>query len=43
MKGFAKANWTHEDLYNAFSKYGTIISAKVSIDKDHNSKGYGYV
>lgn len=35
--------WTHEDLHKEFEKCGTIISAKVSIDKDHQSKGYGFI
>ena len=24
-------------------KFGSIVSAKVSLDKNHNSNGYGYV
>ena len=43
VKGFLTAKWTHQDLYDAFKKFGEIGSAKVSIDKEHNSKGYGYV
>ena len=43
VKGFFKAKWTHEDLYKAFSTFGVILSAKVSIDKLHVSKGFGYI
>ena len=43
VKGFLKAAWTHCELDNAFKKFGNIISAKLSIDKNHQSKGYGYV
>jgi polyadenylate-binding protein len=35
--------WTHSDLHNAFLPIGSIVSAKVSLDKDHKSKGYGYI
>lgn len=30
-------------LYDTFKKFGAIESAKVSLDKEHNCKGYGYV
>jgi polyadenylate-binding protein len=30
-------------LENTFSKYGEIISCKVSLGSDHESKGYGFV
>lgn len=43
VKGFSRLNWTHETLHNHFSKFGTIVSAKVSLEKDHISKGYGYI
>jgi RNA recognition motif. (a.k.a. RRM, RBD, or RNP domain) len=43
VKGFNKDRWLHSDLYQAFKKFGTIVSAKVSIDKSHQSKGFGYV
>lgn len=35
--------WTHADLHQEFERFGKIESSKVSIDKDHNSKGYGYI
>lgn len=35
--------WTHEDLYEAFTGFGRIKSAKVSIDGDFKSRGYGFV
>jgi len=43
VKGFFEKNWTHKDLYFIFAKYGAIISAKVSLDKEHKSKGFGYI
>jgi len=32
--GFGE-NWTHKDLYDAFSIFGTILSARVSIKSDY--------
>lgn len=43
VKGFSRAKWTHEDLYRTFASFGPVLSAKVSIDKAHASKGFGYV
>ena len=43
MKGFARAKWNHQDFYDAFKKFGTIVSAKVSLAKGHQCKGYGYI
>lgn len=43
VKGFAKAQWSHADLFKNFENCGKITSAKVSLDKDHQSKGYGYI
>ena len=34
---------THEDLAKAFEKFGKILSAKVSIDGDFQSRCYGFV
>ncbi len=31
------------DLESHFSKYGEIISCKVCLNSDHESKGYGFV
>lgn len=42
VKGFGPLNWSHSELYQAFRKFGPIVSAKVSIDKNHKSKGFGY-
>lgn len=42
IKGFGK-EWTHKDIYDNFKKFGDIISAKVSIDEAHQSRGYGFV
>ena len=41
-KGFPK-NWTHEDLYKVFEKFGKISSAKVVVDAGLESRGYGFV
>ena len=30
-------------VYDNFSEFGNIVSAKVSIDSHYTSKGYGYV
>jgi RNA recognition motif. (a.k.a. RRM, RBD, or RNP domain) len=43
VKGFLKAQWLHSDIHRAFEKFGKILSAKVSIDRNHKGKGYGYV
>lgn len=43
MKGFSQAVWTHSDLFKAFEKFGVILSAKVSLDRNHVSKGFGYI
>ena len=43
VKGFQKQRWTHSNLYKAFETFGPILSAKVSMDKNHQSKGYGYI
>lgn len=43
VKGFYSLNWTHSDFYREFSRFGPIKSAKVSIDKNHLSKGFGYI
>ena len=40
-------NWslTSDDLYNLFTPYGEVVSAKIITDKFHNnrSKGFGFV
>jgi RNA recognition motif-containing protein len=33
----------HSNLYRSFEAHGTILSAKVSIDKHHKGKGFGYI
>lgn len=43
MKGFIKAYWNHQTLYDHFKEFGNILSAKVSIDQHYVSKGYGFV
>lgn len=42
IKGLPK-EWSHKELHDAFEPFGKVISAKVSIDSEHNSRGYGYV
>lgn len=42
VKGFDKS-WTHKTLFDVFEKYGAISSAKVSIDQNHEARGYGFV
>lgn len=42
IKGLDK-EWKHNDLYDLFKDFGEILSAKVSVDADHNSRGYGYI
>ena len=36
-------NMDSKSLEDEFKKYGDIISCKVSINKDHSSRGYGFV
>lgn len=36
-------SWTHEDLYDHFQQYGSVLSAKMSIDNTYKSRGYGFV
>lgn len=37
------AEMTPKELDEEFSKYGQIMSVKISLDKDHKSNGYGFV
>ena len=34
---------THKELYDTFSMFGNIFSCKVELDKNNESKGYGYI
>ncbi len=43
VKGFLRSEWNHSDLHKVFESIGPILSAKVSIDKNHRCKGYGYI
>jgi polyadenylate-binding protein len=43
VKGLPKDIWSHSELYSAFEPFGKIRRAKISIDKDHKSRGYGFV
>lgn len=36
-------NFTDEDLHNAFSKYGDIVSAKIMRHENGKSRGFGFV
>ena len=42
VKGFTD-KWTHKDLFKAFQCFGDVVSARVSIEEDHKSRGFGYV
>lgn len=42
IKGLTK-EMKHTDLFELFKDFGEILSAKVSVDADHNSRGYGYI
>ena len=42
VKGL-KPGWTHKDLYTLFSKYGDVVSARVSLCEDFSCRGYGFV
>jgi RNA recognition motif-containing protein len=42
VKGFGK-NWTHKELHEAFKGFGQILSARCSIDVNHESRGFGFV
>jgi RNA recognition motif-containing protein len=37
------SNMTAKELDEYFSQWGPIKSAKISIDKDYKSNGYGFV
>jgi RNA recognition motif-containing protein len=36
-------HWTHEELFNQFTKFGNVVSCKVSVDGSYVSRGYGFV
>lgn len=42
VKGLPKA-WNHEKLAQSFEQFGPVASAKVSIDFEFKSRGYGFV
>ena len=37
------ADWSSKGLEEYFSRYGPVKSAKVSINPDYSSRGYGFV
>lgn len=43
VTGFLALGWCHKELYEAFAKFGKILSTKASLTGDHKSKGYGYI
>lgn len=42
VKGFGN-HWKHSDLHEAFAQFGQIVSARVSIKNDYESRGFGFV
>ena len=36
-------SWTHQDLHKCFQDCGEIVSAKISINAEFQSRGYGFV
>ena len=42
VKGFG-VRWSHKDLHKAFEEFGPIVSARVSIKDNYESRGYGFV
>lgn len=36
-------DWSHADVFDHFKQYGEVLSAKMSIDGNHNSRGYAFV
>jgi polyadenylate-binding protein len=34
---------THKELHDTFANFGNILSCKVELDKNNESKGYGYI
>lgn len=33
----------HKSLYDTFAQFGTILSCKIELDENNQSKGYGYI
>ena len=42
VKGFGE-KWTHKELHEAFKDFGEVVSARVSIEEGHKSRGFGFV
>jgi len=42
VKGLPNS-WTHRDLYNAFKVFGEILSSRVSINENYESRGFGFI
>ena len=43
VAGFLALGWCHKELFEAFAKFGKILSSKASLTGDHKTKGYGYI
>ena len=44
VSGFLTLGWCHKELYEAFVKFGKILTSKASLNfPDHKTKGYGYI
>jgi RNA recognition motif. (a.k.a. RRM, RBD, or RNP domain) len=42
VKGFS-VHWSHKDLHKAFEQFGQIVSSRVSIKDNYESRGFGFV
>jgi polyadenylate-binding protein len=42
IKGL-RPEWTHRELYTMFRKYGEVLSARVSLKENFESRRYGFI